>query len=108
MTTVKKVKPTVEKTPTVAKKATPKKPTLKQLQDQLTATTSTIDNLENSLFAKNILIGTLEADVLHAKEDNKALEQEVTRLNASIRHRDEIILRLEVPFYRKIFNLFGN
>ena len=106
--TTKKVKPVAEKTAIVVKKATPKKPTLKQLQDQLTAATLTIDNLGNLLDAKNILIGTLEADVLHAKEDNKALEREVVMLNASIRHRDEIILRLEVPFYRKIFYLFGN
>ena len=97
-----------EKTTNVAKKATVKKPTTKELTNQVMSAGITIDNLEAVLATKSTLIDRLEFDILRVKEDNKALEQEVVRLNASIRHRDEIILKLEVPFYRKLFNLFGN
>ena len=101
-------KAVAEKATNVAKKATPKKPTIRQLQDQYVAATLTIDNLEAILDAKNVLIGTLESDILRLRDDNKALEREVVMLNESLRPRDEVITKLETPWYKKALNLFGN
>lgn len=90
-----------EKATDVANKATPKKPTIKSLQQE-------VANITEQLVFANKLCLTQEIDIANLQSDNEALEREIVRLNASIRHRDEVILKLEVPFYRKIFNLFGN
>ena len=103
------VQPNVaEKATNVAKKATPKKPTLKQLQDQYDAAVVTIDSLNAMLDLKNILITNLEQDVANLKSDKLALEREVNILNASVRCRDELIDRLETPWWKRALNLFGN
>lgn len=96
-------KAVAEKATNVAKKATEQvsKPSIKSLQQEVV-------NLTEQLVYANKLSIALGDDVNNLKDDNKALEREVVMLNASIRHRDEVILKLEVPFYRKIFNLFGS
>ena len=93
----------VEKATNVVKKATPKKPkpTIKSLQEEAA-------NLIAQLALKSVLIDRLEFDILRGKDDNKALEREITMLNASISHRDKIINKLETPWYKKALSLFGN
>ena len=97
-----------EKATNVAKKATPKKPTSKQLQDQYDAAIVTIDNLNEQLDLKNNLIRSLEQDIHFLKENELILEREVKILNASVRYRDELIDRLETPWWKRALNLFGN
>ena len=104
---VAKPKAVAEKATNVAKKATPKKPTIKELTNQVMSAGVTIDNLEAVLATKNTLIDSLELDLLRVIEDNKALEREIVMLNASIRHRYDVILKLETPWYKKVFNLFS-
>ena len=98
----------VEKATNVVKKATPKKPTSKQLQDQYDAAIVTIDNLNEQLDLKNNLIRSLEQDIHFLKENELILEREVKILNASVRYRDELIDRLETPWWKRALNLFGN
>ena len=97
-----------EKATNVANKATQKKPTLKQLQEQYSAATLTIDNLNEQLDLKNNLIHSLEQDIHILKENELILEREVKILNASVRYRDELIDRLETPWWKRALNLFGN
>lgn len=97
-----------EKATNVANKATQKKPTLKQLQDKHDEAIVTIDSLTAMVNLKNVLITSLEQDVISLKSDKLALEREVEILNASVRYRDEIIDRLETPWWKRALNLFGN
>lgn len=99
MTTTKKAP--VAKKATLTKEPAPKKPTIKSLQQE-------VANLTEQLVYANKLCNELTTDVVNLNSDLAYLEQEVTRLNGSLRSRDQTILKLEVPFYRKIFNLFGN
>ena len=97
-----------EKATNVASKATQKKPTLKQLQDKYDEAIVTIDSLTAMVNLKNVLITSLEQDVISLKSDKLALEREVEIPNASVRYRDELIDRLETPWWKRALNLFGN
>lgn len=92
-----------EKATNVVKKATEqvKKPTIKSLQQELA-------NLTEQLVYAYKLCNELTTDIVNLTNDSVALEREVTMLNASIRHRYEVITKLETPWYKKALNLFGN
>ena len=78
----KTTKTVAEKTTTVAKEATPKKPTVKQLQEILTLKENLIISLESDVFAAKGTLQSAAEHTLKIEAYTRSLEDKVNELES--------------------------
>ena len=108
MTTKKPTKAVAEKATNVVKKATTKKPTIKQLQEQYAEATLIIENMEAEIAEKENIIKLMESKIRQKNIELTELSDEIGHLKAAVFNRDKTIEELSKPWWKKVLGLFGN